>query len=122
MKMTRKTVLGIAIALVIIYALISGAGLFVFSGRLRLREVPLFVAPVLTVFIAILSLFKVRPACFLMWIGFATIHLGYLIIDWPHPDNLWIALTFDWPVLLASVLLTWVALADKKLSGDAAVG
>lgn len=98
------------------YAFISSGGLFVFGGRIGTFEGLFYLAPLISPFLLFTAMFSVRLGAILMWVLFAFLHGYYSFINWPSLYGIAMAVRFDWPVLVAALVISVMVWQDKRRS------
>lgn len=115
-RVARNLLLLVLAAALLVYGAISWGGLFVFGGRVGTFERQFYVAPVISPLVMLIAPFSVRWAAALAWLIFLFLQSYYIGINWPSLYGMAMALSFDWPIWSAALLLSVVAIRDKQRS------
>ena len=106
---------------ILLYAMISSGGLFVFGGRVGAFERLFFIAPVISPLAMLTFPFSVRWAAALMWVLFTFVHSYYSWINWPSLYGIVMSVGFDWPLITSALLLSIILWQDKRRSASAII-
>lgn len=98
------------------YAFISSGALFVFEGRVGTFEGLFYLAPLISPFALLSAILSVRLGASLMWVLFAFLHGYYSLVNWPSLYGVAMAVRFDWPVLMAAMVVSIMVWQDKRRS------
>ena len=111
----KRVLVGLTGMILLPYTFLNGVGLLVLMNTIKgLSEVAVFVAPVLSLPLYFIFLWSPSKASVAIWLNFLILHLGYLLIDWPHWLTIITALRLDWPLLLSAVLLRLAAVQERR--------
>lgn len=109
----RTLLISCFVAILIWHALVSGAGLFVLGGRATVPQLLFLAAPLISPFLAMVSIVSVRWAAIAMWSLFTIVHCYLSWGVWPLYGT-FILLSFDWPLWTAALFLSITVARDRQ--------
>lgn len=113
-RVAKYATLAFSTATLLAFAAMMSGGLFVFGGRVNSFERALLLTQVISPVIMFFSLISVRWAAALMWVVALIVHAGYSSDSFPTLAGTVSILRFEWPLPLAAIMLSLVALTDKR--------